>query len=131
MELRLYRQPIINFQGPKSKGTSRGMYVKILFCSNLEKFNFNNSFFTHVIHFSDEPCFSSKFFCPGTTFKLLNFQRTLSNNRLSVLFRPLESSVEDKNFQSTSVFLPSCTQKCHSSTSMQIAKLVLFNEKPS
>ena len=30
MELGLYRQPDINFQGPKSKGTSRGMYVKIL-----------------------------------------------------------------------------------------------------
>ena len=104
MELGLYRQSIINFQGPKSKGTSRGMYVKTLFCSNLEKFNFNKSSFTHVIHFSDEPCFF-----PETTFKLLNFQWTLSNNRLSVLFRPLESSVEDKNFQSTSVFLPSCT----------------------
>ena len=24
MELGLYRQPIIDFQGPKSKGTSRG-----------------------------------------------------------------------------------------------------------
>ena len=33
MELRLYRQPIINFQGAKSKGTSRGMYVNILICS--------------------------------------------------------------------------------------------------
>ena len=33
MELGLHRQPIINFQGRKSKGTRRGMYVKILICS--------------------------------------------------------------------------------------------------
>ena len=37
MELGLYRQPIINFQGPKSKGTSRGMYVKVLFVVNVGK----------------------------------------------------------------------------------------------
>ena len=34
MELGLHRQPNINFQGHKSKGTSREMYVKILIYSN-------------------------------------------------------------------------------------------------
>ena len=33
MELWLHRQHIINFQRPKSKGTSQGMYDKILICS--------------------------------------------------------------------------------------------------
>ena len=37
MELGLYCQPIINFQGPKSNGTNRGMYVKILICSRFWK----------------------------------------------------------------------------------------------
>ena len=37
VELGLYRQPNINFQGPKSKGTSRGMHVKILICSKCSK----------------------------------------------------------------------------------------------
>ena len=72
----------------------------------LEKFNFNDSFFTHVIHFSGEPCFPSNFLLPRNNFQLSQLSTDLfnSNNRLSVLFRPLESSVKDKNFQSTSVF---------------------------
>ena len=37
MDFGLYRQPIINFQRPKSKGTSRGMYVKTLICSKCWK----------------------------------------------------------------------------------------------
>ena len=37
MELGLYCQPIIDFQGPKSKGTNRGMYVKILVYSKCWK----------------------------------------------------------------------------------------------
>ena len=45
------------------------------------------------------------FFRPGATFNSFNFQRIVNNNNhLSVLFRPLVSSVKDKNFQCTSVF---------------------------
>ena len=135
MELGLYRHPIINFQGPKSKGTSRRMYVEILICSKmLEKFNFSDIFFTHVIHFSGELCFlstSQLSFAPEqlstlSTVNELSTDLFNSNNRLSVFSRPLEGSVKDKHFQSTSVFLPSCTSKCHSSTTMHIAKIVHF-----
>ena len=74
----------------------------------LEKFNFNDGFFAHVIQFSGEPCFLSTLhlsfaLCPGATFNSFNFQRTIINNHLSVLFWPLVSSVKDNNFQSTSV----------------------------
>ena len=48
---------------------------------------------------------------PNFLFRRNNFQPSQlstdlfnSNNRLRVLFQPLESSVKDKNFQSTSVF---------------------------
>ena len=69
----------------------------------LEKFNFNNSFFTHVIYFSGEICFPFNFILPRNNLQLSQLLFN-SNNRLNVLFRPLESSVKDKNFQSTSVF---------------------------
>ena len=109
IELGLYHQPIINFQGPKSKGASRGMYVKILFVVyNDGKIQLQWQLL-HTCHpFFRSTLFSfnlATFFCPGTTFNFFNFQRIVNNNNhFSVLFRPLVSSVKDKNFQSTSVF---------------------------
>ena len=97
MELGLYRHPIINFQGPKSKGTSRRMYVEILICSKmLEKFYFSDIFFTHAIHFSGELCFlstSQLSFAPEqlstlSTVNELSTDLCNSNNRLSVFSRP-------------------------------------------
>ena len=74
MELGLYRQPIIDFQGPKSKGTSEGMYVKILVCSKCWK---NSTLKTasspNFIRFSGEPCFPSNLILPRN-----NFQRSYS-----------------------------------------------------
>ena len=106
MELGLYRQPNINTQGPKSKGTSRGMYVKILICSKCWKNSTSTTASSPMSSiFQVNLVFLPTFFCPGTTFNS-QFSTDLfnSNNRLSILFRPLESSVKDKNFQSTSVF---------------------------
>ena len=106
MELRLYRQPIINFQGAKSKGTSRGMYVNILICSKCWKNSTSTTASSPMSSiFQVNLVFLPTFFCPGTTFNSLNFQRTyLIAIIVWALFRPLERSVKDKNFQSTSVF---------------------------
>ena len=106
MKLGLYRQPIIDFQGPKSNGTSRGVYVKILVGSKCWKNSTSAKASSPMSSiFQVNLVFLPTFFCPGTTFKS-QFSTDLfnSNNRLSILFRPLESSVKDKNFQSTSVF---------------------------
>ena len=106
MELGLCHQPIINFQGSKSKGTSRGMYMKILICSKCWKNSTSTTASSPMSSiFQVNLVFLPTFFCPGTTFNS-QFSTDLfnSNNRLSILFRPLESSVKDKNFQSTSVF---------------------------
>ena len=76
MELGLYCQPIINFQEPKSKGTSWEMYLKILICSKYWK----NSTLTTASPMSSifqvNLVFLSTFFCPGTTLNSLNFQQT-------------------------------------------------------
>ena len=72
---------------------------------NTGKFNFSNSFFTYVIHFSGQRCFLSTLqlsFAPeqlSTLHVLIN-----NNNHLNVLFRPLVSGVKDENSQNTSVF---------------------------
>ena len=39
----------------------------------LEKFNFNDSFFTHVIHFSGKPYFPFNFLLPRNNFQLSTF----------------------------------------------------------
>ena len=109
IELGLYHQPIINFQGPKSKGASRGMYVKILFVVyNDGKIQLQQQLLHSYHTFFRSTLFSfnlATFFYPGTTFNFLNFQRIVNNNNhLSVLFGPWVSSVKDKNFQCTSVF---------------------------
>ena len=108
MELGLYRQPNINTQGPKSKGTSRGMYVKILICSKCWKNSTSTTASSPMSSIFQETFFPFNlptFFCPGTNFNpQLSTDLFDSNNSLSVLFRPLESSVKDKNFQSTFVF---------------------------
>ena len=77
MELGSYRQPIIDFQGPKSKGTSRGMYVEILVCSKCWKKSTSTTAFSPMPSiFQVNLVFLPTFFCPGTTFNSLNFQRT-------------------------------------------------------
>ena len=108
MELRLYRQPIINFQGPKSKGTSRGMYVKILVCSKCWKNSTSTTASSPMSSIFQLNLFRFpfNFLLPRNNFQLSQLSTDLfnSNNRLNVLFQPLESSVKDKNFQSTFVF---------------------------
>ena len=77
MELGLYRQPIINFQEPKSKGTSRGMYVKVLICSKCWKNSTSTTASSPMSSiFQVNLVLLSTFFCPGTTSSSLNFQRT-------------------------------------------------------
>ena len=107
MELGLYRQPIINFKRPKSKGKSRGMYLKILSCDKCWKNSTSATASSPMPSiFQVNLVFLPTFFLPRNSFQLSQLSTDLfnSNNRLSVLFRPLESSVKDKNFQSTSVF---------------------------
>ena len=73
----------------------------------MEKFNFNDNFFTHVIRFSGQLCFLSAlqlFFAPVQLSTFSTFTVLLITNHLSVLFRSLVSSVKDKNFQCTYVF---------------------------
>ena len=74
----------------------------------LEKFNFCDSFFIYVIHFSGQPCFlstSQLSFAPEQLPALPAFNVLINNNNhLSVLFRTLVSSVKNENFRSTSVF---------------------------
>ena len=115
IELGLYDQPIINFQGPKSKGASRGMYVKILFVVyNDGKIQLQRQLF-HTCHpFFRSALFSFKlatFFCPGATFNV----------------RPLVSSVKDKNFPCTS-FLTKLYLKIYEYCNAN--ELVQFYEKP-
>ena len=74
----------------------------------LEEFNFSDSSFTYVIHFSGQPCFlptSQLSFAPEQLSTLSTFNVLVYNNdHLSVLFRHWVSSVKDENFQSASVF---------------------------
>ena len=130
----LYRQSNINFLGPKSKGISREIYVEILICSKCWKNSTSttasspmSSIFQLNLVFFQPP----NFLLPRNNFQLSKLSTDLfkSNNRLSVSFRPLESSVKDKKFQST-FFYTKLYLKCHSSTTTHIAKLVLFYEKP-
>ena len=83
----------------------------------LEKLNFNDSFFTHVIDFSGEPCFlsTSQLSFPPEQFSTLNFQRTYLMAIIVWAFclKTLEIKLSK-----------------YSSTTMYIAKLVLFYEKP-
>ena len=101
IELGLYCQPILKFQGAKSKVTTRGMYVKILFVVYSDGKIQVQRQLLHTCHlFFRSTLFSfdlATFFCPGTTFNSFNFQRCLNNNNyLSVLFRPLMSIVKLK-----------------------------------
>ena len=93
MKLGLYRKPIINVQGFKSKGTTnRGMYVKILICS----IKCGKIFRPFVIHSSGQPCFLSTQQLSFAPEELSTLQVLISsNNHLSVLFRPLVSSVKN------------------------------------
>ena len=69
MELGLHRQPIIDFQGPKSKGTSRGMYVKFLGCGKCWKDSTSTTASSPMSSiFQVNLVFLSTFFCPGTNF---------------------------------------------------------------
>ena len=97
MELGLYRQPVINFQGHKPRRQASECRSKFQFVVNVGKIQFQRQ-----LVFFQPPDFLS----PQNNFQLFQLSTDLfnSNNRLSVLFRPLESSVKDKNFQSTSVF---------------------------
>ena len=70
------------------------------------------------------------FFRPGATFNSFNFQRIVNNNHLSVLFRPLVSSVKDKNFQCTFVF-NQVVLKNVIRVLQCIYELVPFYQKPS
>ena len=73
----LYRQPIIDIQGPKSKGTSQGMYVKLLVCSKCWKNSTSTTASSPMPSiFQVNLVFLPTYFCPGTTFNSLNFQRT-------------------------------------------------------
>ena len=77
MEFNLYCQPIIDFQGAKSKGTSRGMYVKILVCGKCWENSTSATASSPMSSiFQVNLVFLPTFFCPGTTFNSLNFQRT-------------------------------------------------------
>ena len=80
MELKLYRQPIINFQESKSKKTSLGMYVKILICgkqcwknsaSATAPSHISSIFQVNFVFFQPRT-----FFWPGTSFNYFNFQCT-------------------------------------------------------
>ena len=72
---------------------------------NAGKFNFSDSLFTYVIHFSGQPCFLSTLQLSFDKEQLSTFHVfIINNNHLSFLFRPLVSSVKDKNFLSTSFF---------------------------
>ena len=97
MELGLYRQPVINFQGHKPRRQAGECRSKFQFVVNVGKIQFQRQ-----LVFFQPPDFLS----PQNNFQLFQLSTDLfnSNNRLSVLFRPLESSVKDKNFQTTSVF---------------------------
>ena len=97
IELGLYRQPVINFQGHKPRRQASECRSKFQFVVNVGKIQFQRQ-----LVFFQPPDFLS----PQNNFQLFQLSTDLfnSNNRLSVLFRPLESSVKDKNFQSTSVF---------------------------
>ena len=115
IELGLYHQPIMNFQGHKSKGASRGMYVKILFVVyNDGKIQLERQLF-HTCHpFFRSTLFSFKlatFFRPGATF----------------IVRPLVSSVKDINFPCTS-FLTKLYWKIYEYYNAN--ELVRFYEKP-
>ena len=100
-----YRKLVINFQGSKAKGTSRGIYLKILTCrKKCWKIQLQRQLLRICHPFFRPPFFFNVqlFFAPeqlSTIDVLVN-----NNNYFSVLFRPLVNSVEDENFQSTSVF---------------------------
>ena len=98
----------------------------------MEKFNFNDSFFTHVIHFSGEPCLPSNFLLPRNNFRLTQLSTDLFNsiNRLTVVSNFREKCQRWK-LSKYFCFFPKLYLKMSSSTTMHIAKLVLFYEKPS
>ena len=62
-----YRLSRIQIKGNKPGNVCENFSLQQM----LEKFNFNDSFFTHAIHFSGEPCFSSNLILLRN-----NFQRT-------------------------------------------------------
>ena len=74
----------------------------------LEKFDFSDSLFTYVLHFSGQTCFLSTSQISFATKQLLALSASNvfinNNNHLSTFFRPIVSTVEDENFQSISVF---------------------------
>ena len=98
------------FSRAQIKGDKPGNVCQILFVVyNDGKIQLQRQLILHTCHpFFRSTLFSfnlATFFCPGATFNSFNFQRIVNNNNhLSVLFRPLVSSVKDKNFQCTSVF---------------------------
>ena len=97
-----YRKPVINFQGSKAKGTSQAIYLKILICSKkCWKIQLQRQLL-RICH----PFFRSTFILNVQLFFASEQLSTHNNNYFSVLFRPLVSSVEGENFQSTS---SSCT----------------------
>ena len=135
IESGLYRQPNKNFQGPKSKGISRGMYVKILFVVyNDVKIQLQLQLLQTCHPFFRSTLFSfnlATFFCPRTAFNCFNFQRIVNNNNnLSFLFRPLVSSVKNKNFQCISVFYQIVLEKVIRVLQFTY-ELVPFYENPS
>ena len=99
MELGLYRQPIIKFQGLRSKGTSWGMYVKILICSKSWKNSTSTTASSPMSSIFQLNLFRFpfNFLLPRNNFQLSQLSTGLfnRNNRLNVLFRPLENSVKD------------------------------------
>ena len=73
----------------------------------MKKFNFNDSFFKHVIHFSGQLYFVSNLqlsFAPEQLSALSTFNVLLITTMIWTLFRPSVSSVKDKNFPCTSIF---------------------------
>ena len=83
-----YRQPIIDFQGSKSKGTSQGMYVKILVCSKCWKNSTSTTASSPMPSiFQMNLVFLPTFLLPRNNFQLSQLSTDLfnSNNRLSVV----------------------------------------------
>ena len=107
MELGLYRNPILNFQGSRSKWASQGIYVKILICSKKcwkiqfrrQLLHISHPFFRSTLFFS-----TSQLSFPPEQLSTLHVLINNDNNHLTVLFRTLLSRVKDENFQSISVF---------------------------
>ena len=65
------------FKDPNQRGQAGGMYVKILVCNKCWKNSTSTTASSPMSSiFQENLVFLPTFFCPGTTFNSLNFQRT-------------------------------------------------------